>query len=669
MSENIALEEKEKIINKKNDEPEDDDVVEREEWGNKLDFLLSCVGYAVGFGNVWRFPNLCYENGGGAFLIPYFIFLAICGMPLFFMELALSQYIGLAPIGCWKAISPLLQGIGYSMLIISFLVCVYYNTIIAWVFYYLFESFRSDVPWRDCNNEWNNKKVCYAGPPGDGKINKTVFDRLTNTTFHGICAEQFNPYYGPIGAYAGNATMSNSTNATEQFLHTTMSTLVSNSTNNTQRFLVNCTYNNPEPVLPAQEFLNNYILNQSNGIHEPGEIKWELALCLLFAWIFVYFCIWKGVKSVGKVVYVTATFPYLVLFILLIRGVTLPGAGKGIRYYLEPDFKMLVQPQVWVRAASQIFYSLGIGFGSLIAMGSYNKFNNNCYRDAVMVSLINCGTSVFCGFVVFSVLGHLSEVLNLDISKVAEAGPGLVFVVYPSGIASMPVSTLWAILFFLMLLTLGLDSQFAMMECVISSLSDEYPKYLRKYKEVFIMVMCIFAFLLGLPTVTQAGSYVVEMFNTQAGGVSLLFLAFFESVAIGWVYGADRLLENIETMIGYKPHKWWAICWKYISPLLILITFIYGVTQWKGIKFGKNYVYPGWAEGLGWMLALVSMICIPIGMIYVVYTASRTRNSFSPNDTKKDWRTIWHEVSVPDEAALKKIEYSRIASPTEQLVA
>lgn len=64
------------------------------------------------------------------------------------------------------------------------------------------------------------------------------------------------------------------------------------------------------------------------------------------------------------------------------------------------------------------------------------------------------------------------------------------------------------------------------------------------------------------------------------------------------------------------------------------------MTQWKGIKFGKNYVYPGWAEGLGWMLALVSMICIPIGMIYVVYTASRTRNSFSPNDTKKDWRTV-----------------------------
>ena len=75
-----------------------------------------------------------------------------------------------------------------------------------------------------------------------------------------------------------------------------------------------------------------------------------------------------------------------------------------------------------MRAAGQIFYSLGVGFGSLVAMGSYNKFSNNCYKDAVIVSLINCGTSVFCGFVVFSVLGHMSHVLGLSISDVAKSG-------------------------------------------------------------------------------------------------------------------------------------------------------------------------------------------------------------------------------------------------------
>jgi len=445
----------------------DEEIEEREEWGNKLDFLLSCIGYAVGFGNVWRFPNLCYENGGGAFLIPYFFFLAICGMPLFLMELSLSQYVGIGPIGCWKAVSPLLKGIGYAMLVISFLVTVYYNAIIAWVFYYLFESFRADVPWRDCKNAWNTEN-CYEKPA------KLIMLATQNTTTNLVTNVTSIDYTCP-----------------KHFMLANASSIISNTARN-------CTYvKQAIRVLPASEFLNDYVLEKSSGIGEVGEVKWQLCLCLLLAWVTVYFCIWKGTASVGKVVYVTATFPYIVMFILLIRGVTLSGASKGIEYYLKPDFNKLAEPQVWVRAASQIFYSLGIGFGSLIAMGSYNKFNNNVYRDAVLVALINCGTSVFCGFVVFSVLGHMSVMLDLPIKEVAESGPGLVFIVYPAGIAQMPVSVLWAILFFLMLLTIGLDSQFAMMECVIAGLSDEYPRYLRRYKEVFVLVMCIIAFFFG----------------------------------------------------------------------------------------------------------------------------------------------------------------------------
>ena len=627
---NSLLDEKDTLQKKNADDIEVDGVSvveEREAWGHKCDFLLSCVGYAVGFGNVWRFPNLCYENGGGAFLIPYLIFLAVCGMPMFFMELSLSQYIGLGPISCWRAVSPLFKGIGYAMLIMSFLVSVYYNTIIAWVFYYLFESFRGDVPWRGCGNAWNSD-ACYDGPQGSGLVNKTITDAAgQNISWALACKKNFIPV------------LDNITNA-----------------------LVSCTYNKSvKPVLPSEEFLDKYALRISDGIHDVGEVRWELCLCLLLSWIVVYFCIWKGVESVGKVVYVTATFPYLVLFILLIRGCTLSGAGKGIVYYLTPDFAVLAKPQVWVRAASQIFYSLGIGFGSLIAMGSYNKFKNNCYQDAVIVSSINCATSIFCGFVVFSVLGHMSEVLQLPIDQVAKSGPGLVFVVYPAGISQMPISVFWSILFFLMLLTIGLDTQFAMMEVAISGISDEYPKYLRKYKEVFILVMCIFAFFVGICFVTEGGAYIVEVFNTQAGGVSLLFLAWFEVVCVGWVYGADRLQDNVKAMIGKRPGIWWTICWKYIAPVVILAVFLYGVIMWDGIKYGPNYKYPWWAEALGWLLALASMLCIPVGAAHAMWKVCKeTSHLVGKEDTISLWKKRWH-LATKFDASIAKDKEDKVA--------
>lgn len=132
----------------------------RGNWSGRFDFLLSCIGYAVGLGTIWRFPYVCYRNGGGAFLVPYVIYMLLMGMPLVVLEMGYGQFSSLSPIAVWR-MSPLFQGVGFGMVIISAIVCVYYNVIIAWTLYYFVMSFAWELPWSTCNNSWNTAR-CFV---------------------------------------------------------------------------------------------------------------------------------------------------------------------------------------------------------------------------------------------------------------------------------------------------------------------------------------------------------------------------------------------------------------------------------------------------------------------------------------------------------------------------
>ncbi|NXB71062.1 S6A11 protein, partial [Donacobius atricapilla] len=250
----------------------------RGHWNNKVEFVLSVAGEIIGLGNVWRFPYLCYKNGGGAFLIPYVVFFICCGIPVFFLETALGQFTSEGGITCWRKVCPLFEGIGYATQVIEAHLNVYYIIILAWAIFYLFNCFTTELPWASCGHEWNTVLTQYF-------------------TCSAVLAQYFKFF----------------------------------------------------PSFFSHE--RRRVLAISDGIEHIGNLRWELALCLLAAWTICYFCIWKGTKSTGKVVYVTATFPYIMLMILLIRGVTLPGASEGIKFYLYPDISRLSDPQVGPGAA------------------------------------------------------------------------------------------------------------------------------------------------------------------------------------------------------------------------------------------------------------------------------------------------------------------------------
>ncbi|XP_035999565.1 solute carrier family 6 member 4b [Fundulus heteroclitus] len=517
----------------------------RDKWSKKMDFLLSVIGFAVDLGNVWRFPYICYQNGGGAFLIPYILMAIFGGVPLFYMELALGQFHRTGAISIWKHICPIFKGIGYAICVIALYVSFYYNTIIAWALFYFYSSFSSILPWTNCDNVWNTPDC---------------------TNYFGV----------------DNVTWTNSSRS------------------------------------PAEEFYTRNVLeiHKSSGLRDVGGVRWQLMLCLFLIFTIVYFSLWKGVRTSGKVVWVTATLPYIVLFILLIRGATLPGAWRGVVFYLKPQWNKLLETSVWVDAAAQIFFSLGPGFGVLLALSSYNPFTNNCYRDAIVTSLVNCLTSFVSGFVIFTVLGYMAEMRKVEVEDVAkDKGPSLLFITYPEAIANMMGSTFFAIIFFVMMITLGLDSTFGGLEAIITAVLDEYPEYFSHRRELFVLGLVVVCFLGSLSTLTNGGAYVVKLLEEFGVGCSIIAVGFLEAIAVSWFYGIKRFSNDIQAMLGQAPGLFWRVCWVAISPAFLAYIIVSSLLKTPPLTL-FDYKYPDWSITVGYIIGLSSFMWIPIYMVY-----------------------------------------------------
>ncbi|BHF68748.1 hypothetical protein SprV_0301178900 [Sparganum proliferum] len=515
----------------------------RDKWAHPIEFFLALVGYSVGLGNIWRFPYVVMQNGGGAFIIPYLFFLALSAIPLCFMEFTLGQYTGLSPVRAFD-FAPFFKGTGWAMLLVSGILCIYYNIVMAWVIYYFGMSFNWDLPWKHCNNPWNTPQ-CFS-----------IFDDATNGT-----------------GFPEKMTTSTS------------------------------------------EFWLYNVLEVSPDISVFGGINWKLFACMLVAWVATFLCLMKGIRTTGKVVYVTALLPYVFLTAILIRGVTLPGSWLGLQFYLRPDWSRLLNVGLWTNAAVQIFYSIGPSWGGLITMSSYNEVNRKYSRDAFLLPIICGATSIYGGIAIFSVIGHMVHSLgSTDVAAVMQSGPGLAFCAYPEALAQLPGGAVWAVLFFTMLFTLGLDSQFGTLETMTSGLIDQFPSVLGRHKVLFTLGTCTAQFLLGLILVTRAGSYYFQVLDWYATPISIIIIAVTEIVSLPYVYGARRLLENAGSMLGgfHKLSRfWWLTSWYVLVPLFTAGICVSLFIDYAPPEFTNGQPFPDWSIAFGWCIALISILPMP----------------------------------------------------------
>jgi SNF family Na+-dependent transporter len=302
-----------------------------------------------------------------------------------------------------------------------------------------------------------------------------------------------------------------------------------------------------------------------------------------------------------------------------------PVAIDGIKFYLTPEWHRLASAEVWSDASSQIFYSTGVCFGAVISLASYNTFNHNIYRDAIILAVGNSFTSLFSGFVVFSILGFMAHSQNTTVDQIVTQGPGLTFIAYPQAVTLLTVSPVWSTLFFIMLSLLALSSMFPMVENVITAVLDQFPVALAPFKFWVTIGVCLVSFLCGIILSSHGGMYVLQLFDTYAVGNALLFAGLMEVIVVAWRYGASRVIGNLQTMVGNRFGMFYfKYAWLTVTPTFLLFAIIFSLAQTKPVVYG-NYEFPHWGTSIGWLLTATSLCPIPIYAVvkYIQHKRSR----------------------------------------------
>jgi len=418
---------------------------QKEQWSSRLAFIVAAIGSAIGLGNIWRFPALCYKYGGSAFFIPYASALILVGIPILFLEIALGQFYQSGDAICFGKMNWRLRGVGLGSVWCGFMVVCYYNVLLSWAIRMFFLSF---------------------GSPWGGKSGGDAWAWFVNTV-------------------------------------TGMSSVA-------------------EDLMPTRVLLENLA-------------------CSCIVWLTVFFALAFGVRATGRLTYVTVGLPAFLLIVLLLRAVTLEGAADGVQAYIgKRDLPSLIeQGDVWSTAVTQIFFSLSVTFGIMTAYASYNPRNQPAAVDALIIALSNSLFSFIAGFAVFGALGYLAHKQNMEISDLPKvAGPGLMFGTLPVALSTLPGGGHWERLLFIVVLLLGIDSAFSMVEGLLTALRDSqgFSSTPRVY---LVAALCVIGCFASTLYCSDTGLLFLDANDFYINFIMLL-VGFFETVSVGWVYGFEE---------------------------------------------------------------------------------------------------------------------------------
>ncbi len=348
---------------------------------------------------------------------------------------------------------------------------------------------------------------------------------------------------------------------------------------------------------PNKFFFQDF-LQLSSGPGEIGEIRTPILAALAVVWLCCWFVVYRGVQR-GIELANRILMPTLLALILALAGwaLTLDGAAMGLEAYVTPDWSHLTQPQVWIDAYSQIFFTLSLGFGIMIAYASYLPERANITGNALLTALINSGFSLLAGVAVFAVLGFMATSTGQPISAVVAESIGLAFVAYPKAISLMPGGTWFGALFFLALTVAGLSSAVSIIEAFVSAVVDKFGVG----RQRLVTVISIIGFFGSVIFTTRAGLLWLDILDHFVTHYGLIVVGILEALVIGWLFRLPVLREHVNRISSIRLGAWWDWLIKFFVPAALGIIFLgdlvrelqqpYGGYTWTAlILIGRDWM-------------------------------------------------------------------------------
>lgn len=446
---------------------------QRDAWGSRIGFVLAAAGSAVGLGNIWRFPYVAGESGGGMFVLIYLICVVFISVPYLFAELSLGRHKHRNPVGAIMAIKgrSAWMLIGFLCITAGLVILSYYGVIAGWAIGYV------------------AKDVIAPGVP-----------------------------FG-------------------EFIAT------------------------PALVIPLLALFLGLTLYVVTGGIQQGIERWAKLLMPLLL---------------------------VLMLIIIIRSLTLEGASEGIAFYLMPDLSQ-ISGAVVLTALGQAFFSLSLGMGAMITYGSYLNKQENIATSGGYVAVFDTSIAILAGFMIFPAVFALG--------MEPDAGPALVFEILPAVFAEMPMGAFIGVLFFLLLSIGALTSSISLLEVVVSYFIDE-QKWSRMNS---VLTIGAIAFVLAIPSALSQGAVgwlsdlswlfgeggllgqndFLGILDYFFGSLFLAIGAFFISIFVGWVWGAQEAVKEIQQ--GSNFTGWlvtvWVFMLRWVCPLFIFISLIYMIYE------------------------------------------------------------------------------------------